>query len=361
MGLSVKASGIQNIIKEEVMVKSKKQEEKSQSDFKYDKSPLIDKTYLHTNPTDFALAPKGQEQNIEVNKCNYYTNRGGDGSIKYIVQTYSVGNLKSTLQKMVLPQDGDIAQLRGSGVSVHYLIDEDGTIYNLVPDSKRPWAAGAGSLKAGSKLNPGGADIASMNDVCLSIMCINDGKSPLTNKQIDANIQLTSALSTEHNIPSQQVIGLGDWAAGRHIAPGPYFPWQAFSKSGLGLWSDVERVEDPEIILTYKHKPVLEEIDHVQQSIQELFAKYNNVQEVREFASLFSKQLAESGAKASDSVATNISQQLTNGIGYVGRANAEDAGYLDSALLSSTLSFNLHHLGPQIQSSGLKDVYDGGL
>ena len=343
------------------MAKNKKYEEKSQSDFKYDKALSIDTTFLHTNPTDFSLAPRDQEQNIEANKCNYYTDRGGDRSIKYIVQTYSVGSLDSTLQKMVFPPNGDITQLRGSGVSVHYLIDEDGTIYNLVPDIKRPWTAGAGGLKAASKLNPGDADVLSMNDVCLSIMCINDGKSPLSQEQVESNITLTSSLSAKYDIPYQQVIGLADWAEGRHIAPGPYFPWQDFSKAGLGLWSNVDRVEDAEIILTYKHKPLSEEIDHVQQSIQELFAKYEGVPEISEFASSISAQLLESGAKVSDSFVTNISQKLTNGLGYVGRANGRDTGYLDSALLTNMLTFNLHHLGKQIQNSGLKDVYDSGL
>ena len=262
---------------------------------------------------------------------------------------------------MVLPQGGDITQLRGSGVSVHYLIDKDGTIYNLVPDIKKPWAAGVGGLKAGSKLNSGDADIESMNDVCLSIMCINDGKSPLTKEQVAANITLTNSLSEKHDIPSQNVIGLADWAVGRHIAPGPYFPWQEFSESSLGLWSDVPRLDDSEIILTYKHKPVSEEAEHIKQGIEELFAKYSSVPEVQEFGSLLAAQLLDTGTKISDSVVTNINQKLTNGLGYVGRPNVEDGGYLDSALLSSMLTFKLHHFGEQIQKSTLKDIYDSVL
>ena len=110
-----------------------------------------------------------------------------------------------------------------------------------------------------------------------------------------------------------------------------------------------------------KDKPLSEEIDHVQQSIQELFAKYEGVPEISEFASSISAQLLDSGAKVSDSFVTNISQKLTNSLGYVGRANGGDTGYLDSALLTNMLTFNLHHLGEQIQNSGLKDVYDSGL
>ena len=54
---------------------------------------------------------------------------------------------------MVLAEDQNITLTRGPGVSVHYVIDMDGTIYQLVPDNKKPWATGVGNLKSESKLN----------------------------------------------------------------------------------------------------------------------------------------------------------------------------------------------------------------
>ena len=105
------------------MAKNKEYEEKSQSDFKYDKALSIDTTFLHTNPTDFSLAPRDQEQNIEANKCNYYTDRGGDRSIKYIVQTYSVGSLYSTLQKMVFPPKASGKQSTLRPANEHHSVD----------------------------------------------------------------------------------------------------------------------------------------------------------------------------------------------------------------------------------------------
>jgi N-acetyl-anhydromuramyl-L-alanine amidase AmpD len=213
----------------------------------------INTMYLRDSAEGFSLAAKGQEKDIEFGKCNYYTDRKPDTSPQYITQTYSVGTLKNTLAKMILPDGGDITVLRGPGVSVHYIIDQDGTTYQLVPDSKRPWAAGVGDLRVGSKLNqaiPEALMKNDMNSFGISIMSINDGKTPLTPKQFDANLQLTGHLVKTYDINPQQVIALADWAPGRHIAPGPYFPWQNFAENGLGLWSSVERKKDPEVIVS---------------------------------------------------------------------------------------------------------------
>lgn len=35
----------------------------------------INKTYLRENAEGFSLAPKGEERDIEFNKCNYYTDK----------------------------------------------------------------------------------------------------------------------------------------------------------------------------------------------------------------------------------------------------------------------------------------------
>jgi len=80
----------------------------------------INTDFLRSNPV-FSLAPKGQEIDIEYDKCNFYTKR--ESSPDYIVQTYSVGNLKSVLEKMVIWKEEDITVKRGPGVSVHYIID----------------------------------------------------------------------------------------------------------------------------------------------------------------------------------------------------------------------------------------------
>ena len=338
-----------------------KQAEKEQKD---NNNLKINTDYLRESATDFSLAPKGQEIDIEINKCNYYTDRKADASPQYIVQTYSVGSLKNTLAKMVLPNGGNISELRGPAVSVHYIIDQEGTIFQLVPDTKRAWAAGVGNLTAGSKLNPAiaqGDMQNAMNDYGITIMSINDGKSPLTPQQYAANEQLTSNLVKSYAIDPTKVIALADWTPGRHIAPGPFFPWHDFSKAGLGLWSDVERPKDPEIIVSYKKKPLPEEVDHIQQAFEELLKKYSTGSSgdvVKQYAAS-TQSLKESLSKSVIDEARAVGDALSRGLGMVGKPNDKDqAGHLDSGTLSSMLSFNLHHLGEKIVNSPLLDVYN---
>ncbi len=275
------------------------------------KKPEILTDYLRNNAEGFSLASKGQETDIEDNKCNFYTDRREGSSPQYIMQTYSVGDLQRALSKM-LSNEENISESRKLGVSVNYLIDKDGSIYQLVPDSKKPWTAGQGSLKTGSKLNQ---DIPNdmknvMNDYCISIMSINSGKEPLTAEQLEANLLLTKYLRDEYKIESANVVALADWTAGRHIAPGPYFSWEEFSKYELGLWSNVERKANPEVIISWKKKAD-------------------------------SKEVVE-----------DIQQQLAE-LGMV----TPQEGALDQATISNMLAFNLHHFGPQILSNH-KDMYD---
>lgn len=235
------------------------------------KKPEILTTYLRNEAEGFSLALKGQETNVEINKCNFYTDRQQGSSPQYVIQTYSVGSLNDTFSKMIVSKGEEISVKRNSGVSVHYIIDKDGLIYQLVPDSKKPRVAGVGSFKTNSKLN---SDIPNdmnngMNDYCISIMSINNGKESLTAKQLAANLLLTKYLCDEYSIKSENVVALADWAGGRHIAPGPYFPWSEFAKHNLGLWSDVERKADPEVIVSWK-KPNPTELEHIQQQFKEL-------------------------------------------------------------------------------------------
>lgn len=304
--------------------------------------PEINTQYLKNN-TQFSLQPKGQEENLEFGKCNYFNDRGNAASPNYIVQTYSVGNMQSVVNKMVLPEGGDITQLRGPGVSVNYVIDKDGTIFQMVPDDKKPWAAGAGSLITGSKLNPIiPAMKNTMNDWSISIMNINNGKESLTAPQQEANIALTSYLVSEHNIDPAKVIGLGDWAPGRHIAPGPYFPWETFAGQGLGLWSNVERDKNPEVIVSWKQGN-----KHLPEDEESLAADLQEVQE-----KLASASVASGSAGGGESVVKTYNAETLeaqfNKLGMVGFKNAPDPAQVPSELLSSVLLFNLHHLGKEI-------------
>lgn len=302
----------------------------------------INKTYYRVDAEGFSLAPRGQEQNIEFVKCNFYTDRKEGTQPKYITQTYSVGNLESTLSNMIIPEGGDISVLRGPGKSIHYIIDNDeaGTIYQLVPDSKRPWASGIGNFKEGSKLN---RDISQaqmkndMNNYEISIMSINDGKTPLTPNQIQSNLELTSYLSSTYEIKTQKVIGLADWTPGVHIAPGPYFPWQDFANAGYGLWTNIARKEAPEVVISFKDKNFDENIDHLQQELHELAHKLTD---------------------GLGMMITEPNRQIVNDSGENLTVYGQNPSYAPLDTLKIAARFNLHYFGQEILNSPLKDVYD---
>ncbi len=115
-------------------------------------------------------------------------------------------------------------------VSAHYLIDEDGTIEQLVDDTQRAWHAGNGNWRG----------ITDMNSASIGIEVQNPGHSyglrPFPPGQIAALIALSHALMQRWKIPPENVIGHSDFAPGRKVDPGPFFPWEELAKHGIGIW-----------------------------------------------------------------------------------------------------------------------------
>lgn len=131
----------------------------------------------------------------------------------------------------------DTLRTRNSGgrVSAHYLLGDDGAIYQLVSDEHRAWHAGAGSW----------GTIHELNSASIGIEIDNDGREPFTDAQIDALIRLLEDLTTRHRIPRSAVIGHSDLAPGRKIDPGPLFPWKRLYDAGFGIWPDPDAPPPP--------------------------------------------------------------------------------------------------------------------
>ncbi|MFC3551378.1 N-acetylmuramoyl-L-alanine amidase [Lysobacter cavernae] len=119
-------------------------------------------------------------------------------------------------------------QTRNSGgrVSAHYLIGNDGRLYQLVADGERAWHAGASRW--------GG--LADLNSASIGIELDNDGRSPFSTAQIDSLLRLLDDLTRRLDIPRQLVVGHGDIAPTRKSDPSVLFPWQRLAEAGFGLW-----------------------------------------------------------------------------------------------------------------------------
>lgn len=114
----------------------------------------------------------------------------------------------------------------GGPVSAHYLVGEDGRIYQLVADADRAWHAGGGRW----------GTVTDLNSASIGIEIDNDGSEPYTDAQVAALLRLLDDLTARLSIPKTQVIAHADLAPTRKRDPGAHFPWQRLADAGYGLW-----------------------------------------------------------------------------------------------------------------------------
>lgn len=118
-----------------------------------------------------------------------------------VVHWTSIGSLDSTYAAFapteLPPSRSDIASASALNVSSHYVIDRDGTIYRLLPDS----------LMA--------RHVVGLNRLALGIENVGGAQQPLTRAQLRANVRLIRCLTRAH--PTiQYLIGHFEYGAFRH-------------------------------------------------------------------------------------------------------------------------------------------------
>lgn len=116
-------------------------------------------------------------------------------------------------------------------VSAHYLVDEQGQVFQLVDENKRAWHAGVGYWR-------GEKDI---NSASIGIEIVNPGHEfgyvPYPLAQMQAVIKLSADIVFRHGIKPFNVIGHSDIAPERKEDPGELFDWQSLAEQGVGLWA----------------------------------------------------------------------------------------------------------------------------
>ena len=120
-------------------------------------------------------------------------------------------------------------------VSSHYTVDEDGTIYQHVPENSRAWHAGV-SYWAGAR---------DINARSIGIEVVNPGHEfgyrAFPGRQVETVIALAREIVRRHRIPPERVLGHSDVAPARKQDPGELFPWGALALEGIGLWPQTRR------------------------------------------------------------------------------------------------------------------------
>jgi N-acetylmuramoyl-L-alanine amidase len=136
-----------------------------------------------------------------------------------------------------------IARLRdpAARVSAHYVVEEDGAVWRLVPEERRAWHAGVSFWRGREGLN----------DRSIGIEVVNPGHEwgyrPFPALQMAAVCDLCLAILARHPIPPCNVVAHSDIAPERKRDPGELFDWEGLAANGVGLWPRGVEGGDPAV------------------------------------------------------------------------------------------------------------------
>ncbi|MEX1109818.1 MAG: N-acetylmuramoyl-L-alanine amidase [Dongiaceae bacterium] len=120
-------------------------------------------------------------------------------------------------------------------VSAHYLIEEDGTLWQLVDEARRAWHAGISHWAGATDINARSIGIELQNPGH------EFGYRAFPEPQMQTLIELAQGILARHPVPAWRVIGHSDVAPTRKEDPGELFDWQRLAKGGIGLWPAIDR------------------------------------------------------------------------------------------------------------------------
>jgi N-acetylmuramoyl-L-alanine amidase len=115
-------------------------------------------------------------------------------------------------------------------VSAHWLVEEDGQVWRLVPEELRAWHAGVSFWDGESGLNAGSIGIELVNPGH------EFGYRPFPEPQMAALVALARGVVARWRIPPHRVLGHSDAAPRRKQDPGELFDWRRLAGEGIGLW-----------------------------------------------------------------------------------------------------------------------------
>ena len=128
-------------------------------------------------------------------------------------------------------------------VSSHYLVEENGTVWQLVDESRRAWHAGPSFWRGETALNARSIGIEIVNPGH------EHGYVPFPDVQMQAVVELCRGILARHPIAARDVLAHSDIAPDRKEDPGELFDWQRLAAQGIGVWPREEcRPVDPQSV-----------------------------------------------------------------------------------------------------------------
>jgi N-acetyl-anhydromuramyl-L-alanine amidase AmpD len=120
-----------------------------------------------------------------------------------------------------------------------------------------------------------------MNSWSYGVENVNNAITPFPDDQIRRTIQVMDSLVRDtEGFDPRYVIAHSDWAPGRKLDPGPYFPWQTLAKASelypdvtshnFGVYSFIPRAAAPRVVVSALQDSDPAEIIRVQEGLRRL-------------------------------------------------------------------------------------------
>ena len=151
---------------------------------------------------------------------NFGPRRGHDAPSLVILHHTAMETAEAALDRLCDP---------GPEVSAHYLIGEDGRVWQLVEERERAWHAGVSCWRGERDVNSASVGIELANPAGLA------GFPPFGERQMQALERLLGAVMARWEIGPEGVLGHSDVAPGRKADPGAKFDWARLARTGLAL------------------------------------------------------------------------------------------------------------------------------
>lgn len=134
-------------------------------------------------------------------------------------------------------------------VSAHYMVEEDGRIFQLVDEEMRAWHAGKSYWRGHTNIN----------QRSIGVEIVNPGHEfgyrGFPEIQMQSVIALCKDVVKRRNIPARNIVAHSDVAPTRKQDPGELFDWKRLAGEGVGLFpqrsSSETRILNPESLSSY--------------------------------------------------------------------------------------------------------------